>query len=142
MENEVGQFLEVIKALGGFGGLAALLALWWDRRSKAASAEKIEADAEKTKAEADKIKAEKEEKTLDTAFRLINVLNTQINELGRRIDEQECSIRNLRKTVDRYAKRIEYLMRGIRILLGQLEEQKIQPSWEPDDWSPEEEDIT
>jgi phage shock protein A len=128
-------------AVVGTLGLERLIPYLLEQRARRRQAEgeasKAVAEAGKIEAEASKIKAETEEKTLDGAFKLINVLTNQIKLLEERVDNQEREIRSLRKTVARYAQRIEYLMRGIRVLLVQLEEQQVQPCWRPDEWDPE-----
>lgn len=136
-ESVVTALVAVVGTLGLERLIPYLLEQRARRRQAEGEASKAVAEAGKIEAEASKIKAETEEKTLDGAFKLINVLTNQIKLLEERIDNQECEIRSLRQTAARYAQRIEYLMRGIRVLLIQLEEQKVQPCWQPDEWDPE-----
>jgi hypothetical protein len=121
------------------GGLVS----WYERKARKRQAEglavKIEAEAGKIEAEADSIKFDATVKTLDGAFRLIGVLTDQLKCQEKRLDEQDCKLANLQQTVVQYARRIEYLMRGIRVLLGQFEQACIEPAWRPDDWSVEDE---
>ena len=55
------------------------------------------------------------------------------------LDEQERKLTHLMTVLERYARRIEYLMTGISRLIQQLVDAGIAPCWQPDHWRPESE---
>lgn len=56
------------------------------------------------------------------------------------IEPLETKVNNLEKKINRYGKRIVYLMGGIETLLHQMDENKISPCWQPEEWEPNKDD--
>lgn len=79
---------------------------------------KNNAEAEKTVSEAWKGFAEKMEK--------------RVNDLDVKVEKQE-------KKIDRFGRRVVYLMGGIEKLLDQIIDADQEPVWTPDDWDPDNE---
>lgn len=147
-----GEFIvAMITAIASALGLERLIIYYLERRARKRQAEataakaeaevdKTQAEAGKIRAEADKTQAETESKTLENAFRLIDVLSNQLQLQEKRINDMERRQGRLETTIRRYAARIEYLMQGIKVLLGQLESACIEPKWEPAEWDYEAEE--
>lgn len=96
-----------------------------------AEVKRVEADAGKTVAESNMLRAEAEGKSLDNAFRMINALTLQSGLQETRLAEHGQRVIKLTKMVSQYARRLEYLMSGIRTLLAQMERACIEPEWKP-----------
>lgn len=112
------QIKDVILALGGLGWLVPLVGLLMGKRGNKAAARKTEADY------ADQIS--------ETAMKLVSPLEKRVSELEKRL-------KRLNRLVERYAKRIVYLMGGIDQLIRQIVSMQASPCWQPDDWDPDEE---
>jgi hypothetical protein len=112
----------IIAVVGGLcsGVLGAIIVGLFQRRKTAADARKSEAEAN--------------EQIRITVMSLIDPLRNRISELEKRVSKLE-------GRAARYLKRIMYLMDGIRRLICQLEQAKLDPEWQPDDdWQPDQED--
>lgn len=112
------QIKDVILALGGLGWLVPLVSALIGKRGEQAKARKTESEF------ADQIS--------ETALKLINPLEKRICDLEKRL-------RRINRLVERYAKRIVYLMGGIDQLIRQIVSMQASPCWQPDDWDPDEE---
>ena len=106
-----------------------------------AEVKRVEAAAGKTEAESEMIRAEAEGKSLDNAFRMINALTLQLSLQEGRLAEHEKRVTKLMKLVSQYARRLEYLMSGIRTLLVQMERACLEPEWSPVDFVIEEDGL-
>jgi DNA repair ATPase RecN len=143
----------MITAIAAAVGLDRLIIYLMERKERKrlaeATAAKAEAEAEKTEAETAVIRAEAEQacakaesQTLENAFRLIRALSQQLQYQEERANRLERRVTRVESTLRKYAARIEYLMEGIKILLGQLEKACIEPEWKPSEWEYEPEDET
>lgn len=56
------------------------------------------------------------------------------------IEPLENKVNKLEKKINRYAGRIVILMGGIETLLHQMDENKISPCWQPEEWDPNKDD--
>lgn len=68
---------------------------------------------------------------------LIDPLVARITGLEEQAQESKAEISRLKLTLDRYAKRVIYLMSGIETLLRQIKSKGDTPCWSPDEWSPD-----
>lgn len=126
----------VIVAVISAIGLDRLVVYLFEARARR---RKAEAEANAAEADADNKKIDGANRTLEGAFRLIDVLEKQL-------DSQECEIAQVKSRVSRVEQlhrsalqRIEYLMAGIKRLIGQIRDLGHEPVWTPDEWDPEEE---
>ncbi len=85
----------------------------------------------KEKAETTKAKAEASKVLADATETLFNPLIERLNTL-------EIEVKALKRLLDRYAKRVIYLMAGIETLIKQIKAKGDSPCWSPDEWNPEE----
>ncbi len=95
---------------------------------------KTSAEAKRLTAEAGRIEADTNQVIQDTIKRCL------IDPLEKRVAELEKRVRKLENRAARYLARIAYLMDGIRRLIMQLEEAKLDPLWQPDEWEPDREE--
>lgn len=72
---------------------------------------------------------------------LIDPLVARITGLEEQAQESKAEIGRLKLTLDRYAKRVIYLMSGIETLLRQIKSKGDTPCWSPDEWRPEEDEV-
>lgn len=84
----------------------------------------------KEKAEISKAKAEASKMLADATETLINPLINRLTTL-------ESEVKTLKRLLDRYAKRVIYLMAGIETLIKQIKAKGDSPCWSPDEWNPE-----
>ncbi len=110
---------DLIVAVGGLSGLAAVAAAFLERRKKRAEAQVQEANY------ANQIS--------DTAMKLVEPLKKEVGRLTERIERSE-------KLNSRYAQRIIYLMGGIDQLIRQIKGKGESPVWSPNDWIPNEDE--
>jgi hypothetical protein len=73
----------------------------------------------------------------DTSKILAEAAETLIEPLSKRVTVLEAKITKLKWLLDRYAKRVIYLMNGIETLVKQIKANDEFPSWSPDEWSPD-----
>ena len=133
---------EIILGWGGLGGLAAVVGQWFARRKYNAEAKKTEeeteqevpANAANTLAKAS-AEITKQYQTLLTDYQ--RTTDEKIRDLKTDVLAAESKISGLERTVERYGKRITYLMTGIQILTHQIIESGDSPCFTPDEWRPE-----
>lgn len=70
---------------------------------------------------------------------LADATETLIPPLTDRLNALEVEVKTLKRLLDRYAKRVIYLMAGIETLIRQIKAKNESPCWQPDEWSPDEE---
>lgn len=75
----------------------------------------------------------------DTSKVLADATNTLIPPLVERLDKLEAEVKTLKRLLDRYARRVIYLMSGIETLIKQIMAKGDSPCWQPDEWSADEE---
>ena len=133
---------EIILGLGGLGGLAAVVGQWFARRKYNAEAKKTEeeteqevpANAANTLAKAS-AEITKQYQTLLTEYQ--RTTDVKISDLKSDVVAAKSKISDLERTVERYGKRVMYLMTGIQILTHQIIESGDSPCFTPDEWRPE-----
>ena len=124
---------ELIMALIGAGGAGALMVIkeivvWvLTRRKSIAETDKTAAEAEETKGRAADI-------FTDTSLKLINQMQARIDKLESRVSGLEANTTRLERLLKKALKRIEYLRDGMKLLLKQLEELRVEPEFVPEDW--------
>jgi len=64
-------------------------------------------------------------------------LEKRLEEVENQMADLRCENEKKNLAIEQLLRRIETLMRGIKILIEQLETNHIQPNWRPDEWSPE-----
>jgi hypothetical protein len=101
-----------------------------------ANRRKINAEAGKLEAEAESIHGEAWEKAF---CNLERVLTQQIKFQEIRINELSEKQVRFELLLEAAYRRIQYLMTGIKVLIGQLEAARIPPQWLPDEWKADEE---
>lgn len=72
----------------------------------------------------------------DAAVKLVDPLRERIDVLEKKDSEQDQTIDRLNRQLDKYAKRVIYLMGGIETLIRQIKESGCSPAWIPDPWEP------
>jgi len=115
----------IIGLLTGGAGAAIVSGLFARRKSNA-DTNRVSSDAWKEFAE----KMEKRQEELDNENKEIRKENNEIRAIQKRMDNK----------LERYAKRIIHLTKGIEVLVNQIIEDGKQPCWNLDDWDPEEEE--
>lgn len=70
----------------------------------------------------------------EAAKNLIEPLSNRIGDLEKKTQEQDKTILGLTRSLDRYAKRVIYLMGGIEQLIRQISKHE-PPCWNPSEWS-------
>ena len=123
--------LAIIGSLGLERVILYLFELRARRRQANAAADQVLAEANKTEAEGGLIRAEAEGKSLDSAFKMIDALTKQLANQETRLTDHGKRVSHLMRLVAQYARRLEYLMSGIRILFLQMERACIEPEWKP-----------
>jgi uncharacterized coiled-coil protein SlyX len=73
----------------------------------------------------------------EAAANLIEPLSERISDLEKKTQEQDKLISGLTKSLDRYAKRVIYLMGGIEQLVRQVSKHE-PPCWTPSEWTADE----
>lgn len=131
-------WLTFLSALGGLSGIGALISVLFylrpTQRKLTAEAKHLEASAKHQKAEAD-------EHTLDGAFKLLERVQGRLDQTEKKMADLECTNARYKIMIDRTLKRIAYLMQGIKVLLEQLQANRLEPAWRPDDdWRLEEDE--
>lgn len=72
----------------------------------------------------------------DAAVKLVQPLTDRVDTLEKKDCEQDKTIDLLTYKLDRYAKRVIYLMGGIETLIRQIKDAGCLPAWTPDPWDP------
>ncbi len=75
----------------------------------------------------------------DTSKVLADAAKSLIEPLTNRLNTLESEIKTLKRLLDRYAKRVIYLMAGIETLIKQIKAKGDSPCWSPDEWNPDSE---
>jgi len=125
----------ILSALGGLAGIGSLISVLVFLKP---THRKINAEAANLEATAKHQQAEAAEHTLEGAFKLLEKLDGRLIDNEKKISDLECSNARFKILIDKALKRIAYLMNGIKCLLEQLEENRLKPVWQPDDWKLEE----
>lgn len=123
MDGALPLWVTVLSILLSSGVASAATTALFERRLKRTEANKNEADG------AGKI--------TEAAIALLQPYKDQLADLQNQIDEQAAKLVHLTLVLERYARRIEYLMIGISRLIQQLADAGIAPCWQPDRWRPE-----
>jgi len=130
----------IIVASLGSTGLGGLIMFLIDRkirqRQSDAAASKDEADAQLTAVEAGG-------RTLKMAFDMLDRQESElkrqqceIDDLGRTVTKQTGEISRFKGALMAFGERVNYLMGGIAVLIGQIKDTNQAPCWQPDDWQP------
>lgn len=128
----------IIAGLGGLAGLGGFIGMFLMYR----------ANRRKTMAEASHSEASAADTVANAAGKVTSIASDWMKEFSERVDRLEnevialhgkitdlnCENEKLKNLIDKALKRIEALMRGIKILIEQLEGNHIQPAWRPDEW--------
>jgi len=144
-ESAIKWIIQGLLAIGGLGGVAALVGTLISRRKFKAESDQINqktrqqvpADAAATLANASATISEEYRKLLDDYQKSTE---TKISELNVKIAGHQKSISTLEKSLRHYAQRVAYLMTGIQMLTEQLTVLKLTPCWSPNDWKDEQTD--
>ena len=118
-------FVTLIGGLVSGGAVAALIVNLFQRK-------KTKAETEKLNAECNLVEAGANELVSKSLTALLLPLNNRIAELDNRV-------RKLETLNNRFLKRVAYLLDGIRQLICQIEDAKMKPAWQPDEWQPDQE---
>jgi hypothetical protein len=121
---------DIIGIIGGLAGIATAISLLIQAR----------ANRRKIHAEASQLEAGASEKISDSAINLMSKYELRLAEVEKdliTVKDDNCRFQRLLNSALR---RIEALMKGIKILIEQLEGNHIQPAWRPDDWEIEDVD--
>jgi len=145
VESTIKWIIQGLLAIGGLGGLAALVGQLITRRKTNSESKQIDektkqqvpADAAATLAGASAVISEEYRKLLDDYQ---ESTEKKIAELNTKLECHQKNITNLEKTVRHYAQRIAYLMTGIQMLTEQIVGLKMTPCWNPNDWKDEHQD--
>ena len=85
-----------------------------------------------------KVNAEATNSISDAATKIAKTaVDDLLAPLTARLDGLETEIIRLKRLLDRYAKRVIYLMSGIETLIKQIKAKNETPCWQPDEWDPE-----
>ena len=114
----------ILGIVGALGSISALILYFANLR----------ANRRKEEAEAGLAEATVDQKTLENVDRVVRIMRDELERLKTCIDEQDDRLLTIESRMKRYLLRIEYLMTGIKVLLYQLEREKINPDWVPGDW--------
>jgi len=133
---------EIIFGLGGLGGMAAIVGAWFTRHKLDAEAEKTEQETEhEVPANAANTLAKASAEITKQYQILLNeyqrTTDNKISDLKSDVVAARSKISDLERTVERYGKRVMYLMTGIQILTHQIIESGDSPCFTPDEWRPE-----
>lgn len=96
----------------------------------------MQARRRKAEAEADAAEAEATNRTLDGAFQLIDVLTKQLAAQEKDIEVMKGRLDRIERLHKAALQRIEYLMAGIKRLIGQIRDLGHEPVWTPDEVEP------
>lgn len=142
----------IIGTIGGLTGIIGLISfvVFYRENKKNLQAEvaKKEAETEQIRAETEGSEDDRKTKTIDWAFEKIDKLTNRVDSLesdlsktkddlsttNKKLFDVECENQSFKEKLVRAYHRIEALIRGIKILLTQLEANQIIPAWKPDDW--------
>ncbi len=123
---------EIILGLGGLGGLGALIERIIARRKITAEAEQIKAKTSQ------QVPGEAANMLIHAGGDVIGQYQQLLNDYqastDRKIAEIKRELKESRETVERYAKRLNYLMSGIQLLHEQIIHKGGEPCWTPDEW--------
>ncbi len=126
----------IAEILLGIGGLSGLVATLLGRKKSMAEAEQIESQTEReipAKAAASLVAS-----SGDVVQLYRDLLAQYQTDTDKKIKVMQGEIKNLEGVLEKYAKRLVYLMNGIQELIEQINDFGEKPCWTPnDDWKPE-----
>ncbi len=129
--KRMGLIETIIAVVGGLAGLSGLIGMLLMHR----------ANRRKTLAEASHSEASAANEVADASGKITTIASDWMEKFSMRLEEVEKKIVDLRCENEKLKLFIKALMRGIRILLEQLEKNQIPPAWRPDERSLEDDDL-
>lgn len=115
---------DIIGSIGGLAGAATAISMLIQAR----------ANRRRIDAEASQLEAAASEKISGSAISLMSRYEERLAEVENDLKTVKDENTRFRRLLNAALKRIEALMDGIKLLIGQLECNHIQPAWRPDDW--------